>query len=138
MLRSLLDLKEIALRFVRLSDEHASVKWDALDEEVEQRTLGAGATEVRGTQTETRTIVLDSRTEERGAQRAAGERGGVGWETHRRDLRSTSRHAQHKAAATFSTWEISTGGAQQPTVAACVSLQTAQGASLMGGASSGC
>ncbi|PSC76155.1 Gamma-tubulin complex component 2 [Micractinium conductrix] len=42
VLRSLLDLKEIALRFVRLSDEHASVKWDALDEEVEQRTLGAG------------------------------------------------------------------------------------------------
>ena len=43
VLRALLALKELALRFVKLSDEAASLRWDALEEEAEQRSLGAGA-----------------------------------------------------------------------------------------------
>ncbi|KAL4418839.1 hypothetical protein ABPG77_001502 [Micractinium sp. CCAP 211/92] len=42
VLRPLLGLKELALRFVRLSDESAALKWDQLEEEVEQRCLAQG------------------------------------------------------------------------------------------------
>ena len=42
VLRALLGLKELALRFVKLSDEHAALKWEALEEEAEQRCLAGG------------------------------------------------------------------------------------------------
>lgn len=42
VLRALLGLKDLALRFVRLSDDTASLKWDALEEEAEQKCMGTG------------------------------------------------------------------------------------------------
>ena len=41
VLRALLGLKDLALRFVRASDEHAALSWEALEEEAEQRMMGA-------------------------------------------------------------------------------------------------
>ena len=48
VLRALLGLKELALRFVKLSDEHAALKWEALEEEAEQRCLAGGMGEWAG------------------------------------------------------------------------------------------
>lgn len=48
VLRALLALKELALRFVKLSDEAASLRWDALEEEAEQKCMGAGAQRAGG------------------------------------------------------------------------------------------
>ncbi|KAL4425465.1 hypothetical protein ABPG75_009481 [Micractinium tetrahymenae] len=42
VLRALLGLKDLALRFVKLSDESAALKWDQLEEEVEQKCLAQG------------------------------------------------------------------------------------------------
>lgn len=43
VLRALLSLKELALRFVRLSDEAAALKWEALEGEAEHKCMGSGA-----------------------------------------------------------------------------------------------
>lgn len=43
VLRALLSLKELALRFVKISDEAAALKWEALEEEAEQKCMGGGA-----------------------------------------------------------------------------------------------
>jgi hypothetical protein len=45
VLRALLNLKELALRFVKAAGEAARVRWGALEEQVEQRFLGTGACE---------------------------------------------------------------------------------------------
>lgn len=43
VLRALLALKELALRFVRVADDAAAIKWEALEEEAEQKCMGSGA-----------------------------------------------------------------------------------------------
>lgn len=69
VLRTLLSLKDLAMRFVKVSDDAASVPWDALDEEVEQKCMGSGVC----------VCVRESEREKSVLGRACAVRGRFGW-----------------------------------------------------------